>query len=335
MNIKFKAVLLSGMALSLWGQNAMAADIAPAAASWTGIYLGVGGGGAYSIADVDAAGYGVVMGDDDGWEGPFIDETGTEFGGGSFGGDDYFFAGTFAQIGRGVAFEGGPDAEGFDNQVADLLNRIANGDADDSGQANAFGLVKVGADLQIGSSFVVGVTADYRLGSTGMEESAAALTGLEGEFTNGADLAGYLTSSVELENNWSVGGRAGFLPADNILLFVAGGYASAKASLDTSFDAAFDYGGIGYGGDVEFDLSSKNSDWLHGFYVGGGAEMMLTENIMAGFEYRYLDLGTLNTSVEYWDGDPECCLDIYAGVGGEASITSHSLSATISYKFGL
>jgi len=152
-----------------------------------------------------------------------------------------------------------------------------------------FGTLQAGYDHQFGN-FVVGAFANYDFhpGHNGSSNASA----IDGELSIGIlpplivvggipinDYA-YMSSSVELKNTWSIGGRLGYLLTPNTLIYGLGGYTEAK-----------------FGGQVDLDylnlatgpqtLSLRVPDELRGYFIGGGGEVRIASNVALRLEYRY------------------------------------------------
>ncbi len=185
--------------------------------TWTGVYLGIGGG--YAIAKQEANLAGAVPGD-----------------------------------------VGGALAAGID------------GIGSDGGQFT----LATGGDYQVNRSFLIGAFFDYSwLDADTTAKVAASVPGL---LDASASIEG------ELENQWVVGGRLGYLPTSRTLLFVSAGYTEVEAS-DVTFRA--DLTGLGAASGV---LASVGT--FSGYVLGAGAEVKLTDAISLKGEYRYTDLGS-------------------------------------------
>jgi opacity protein-like surface antigen len=79
---------------------------------------------------------------------------------------------------------------------------------------------------------------------------------------------------------------------------------------------------------------------MNGYYVGGGLESMFTDNMSFKLEYRFADLGSIETSQDYStgfdaadDGEDDATGDAEAGVSAKANPLVHSVRATINWRF--
>lgn len=319
-------LLFSASAIVAISGDAFASDITPAASDWTGIYVGVGGGGTASFSNTDATGYGWAIGEPCN---EFIDG-GTDFGGGCTLGE----FGHISQVGDGYAT----------SDAAYWLNEILNnapfsdpkGGDGETGAVNAFGTLEGGADYQFGNKLVVGVNAGFNFGKTEIKNSSSEFIYNDPLFEAQQLSEGTLETEVELGNSWSLGGRLGYLVTDNLLAFVSAGYVSTEAKLTASFDARSnfsfpDYSSPQAGGGVDWSVNSTESDWLNGHYFGGGAEMLVSDNFSVKLEYRYSNLGSIETAVDYFADDFEGAAS--AGVGAKAEPVTHAVSATLNYRF--
>jgi len=73
---------------------------------------------------------------------------------------------------------------------------------------------------------------------------------------------------------WSLSARAGMAVTEDVQVFIKAGYSTMDYETDLRRD---------------FVNEASDSGWLHGFHVGGGVEIMLTDTISAKAEYRYVD----------------------------------------------
>jgi outer membrane immunogenic protein len=130
-----------------------------------------------------------------------------------------------------------------------------------------FGVVGAGYDYQFAPSFVAGVFGDFNFGS------------IKGTFQ---DQGPFLVGETKERSAWAAGGRVGWLATPNALVYVNGGYTSARFSgatmLNTGNGAA---------------TSSTPDVTTHGWFIGGGTETTLSIFGLFGpgwflrSEYRY------------------------------------------------
>ena len=117
----------------------------------------------------------------------------------------------------------------------------------------------------------------------------------------------------------TVGGRLGWTPVRSWLLFASGGFASAH--IDSSL------GALDNSSDHFQDGGRQN-----GWYVGGGLEFALAQNVILGAEYQHIDLGSndqINTQTESgFSGS------FGAEAGRDIEVTADLVRARISYKLG-
>lgn len=153
----------------------------------------------------------------------------------------------------------------------------------------AFGL-GAGCDWEMSGPLVLGAFADYLWHDSTFEVTA---TGV------GSVL------SLDTESQWTIGGRLGYVPIDNAMIYALVGY----TSLETS-DIA-----------VPIAAVTLPVDTMIGWTLGGGIETWLAPNISLGAEYRYTSFGTETVPVFgplAVDLDP----DMHVGL------------ARLSYRFG-
>jgi outer membrane immunogenic protein len=191
----------------------------------------------------------------------------------------------------------------------------------DLGDAGFFGTVEAGFDYQM-DSVVIGLLANYDFGKTKMDNQSNTL--VIDNTGNVVDNATYETK-WEIGDSWAIGGRLGFLAMDNALVYVLGGYTEAKVKSESSISGDNNPG---------FAFDTSDSAWEDGWFVGGGIEALLTDNISLKAEYRYNDYGSIKRNDEVLDegGEQEF---FFANSNQEADITVHSVRAVLSYRFGL
>lgn len=108
---------------------------------------------------------------------------------------------------------------------------------------------------------------------------------------------------VSIDNQWSLGARAGYFVADNILLYGLIGWTRVEMS------------------DLEFLGTRFSGENMNGVVLGGGVEFEIAPNVLLATEYRYTNLRDEIIVV-----DPG-----FANVEVEPEI--HTARAIIKYRF--
>ena len=128
-----------------------------------------------------------------------------------------------------------------------------------------------GCDYQIAQSFVIGILGDYDF---------AHIHG----FT---DLGG-LGGDENMSAAWAVGGRLGYLPYQNLMVFVSGGWTQAR------FDSSNQVGTFGPPGGFTGLVLPEHT--YSGWFIGSGFEYQVPWPILHGLfwrtEYRFSQFGT-------------------------------------------
>lgn len=132
------------------------------------------------------------------------------------------------------------------------------------GTGGAFTL-GLGADYRVNASILVGAFFDYDWMNVDTDIGGS-ITGL-----------GSAKASFGFDNMWSLGGRLGYLVSEKTMFFASAGYARANVS-----DLTFSVPGLGSG-------SLASSGALDGYFIGGGAEIKITDSVTLKGEYRYND----------------------------------------------
>jgi outer membrane immunogenic protein len=206
------------------------------------------------------------------------------------------------------------------DDVAPFTEFAFVGAAGNAGAANFFGTVGLGYDFQVAPKWLFGVLADYDFASS---QDASVSGG--GALLNGLGAAA-VTVSSEMGDTWSVGARLGYLINQRTLVYAMGGYSEAEFSLVGSVEGSL---GTDFG---PYSVSSGKS-WRQGYFVGGGLETMLAENLSAKLEYRYAQYDGESFDVE----DTFSVLGTDGDVIGGASMSDpevHSIRAALSWRFG-
>lgn len=116
---------------------------------------------------------------------------------------------------------------------------------------------------------------------------------------------GISVMDVSIERQWSLGARAGYFVADNILLYGLIGWTRVETS------------------DFSLGSESVSVDGMNGVVLGGGVEFEIAPNIALATEYRYTHLGdetaVLEPGVASADLEPEI----------------HTARAILKYKFDI
>ena len=129
------------------------------------------------------------------------------------------------------------------------------------------GTVSLGYDRQIHPNVVLGIFGDYTFGDLETELSVSF-----GDL--GADVGVF-----NISDSWAIGAKLGFVHTCCTMLYATAGYTHA---------------------DLEaISLFSKSMD---GWFIGGGIEHQLMNNIFLKLDYRYTDYGKVRWVDEDWIG---------------------------------
>ena len=170
----------------------------------------------------------------------------------------------------------------------------ASASIDGAGQGLLGGFF-AGGDIQVAPYALVGVMGDF------------IWTGIQSTLSIAAPGAGSAYVSAASNRQWSVMGRAGFLPVPSTLLYAAGGFTQLNVRATAS--AALP------GGAMPFASSDTT---FNGFTVGPGIETVITGGWTTRLEYRF-------SQFEQKD----------LGVGVNLQPSNHTIRAGLSYKFGM
>ncbi len=140
-------------------------------------------------------------------------------------------------------------------------HETAINDKRDSAVGGAF----AGYDYQITPNIVLGAEAGFSIASS-----------------DRIGPSGTNSATVNPLHSFDLSARAGYVVGERNLLYVRGGYANTRARVET----------------IASNVLSSDQRTFDGWFVGGGAERKLLDNVSARLEYRYSDLGADNRKYE-------------------------------------
>jgi outer membrane immunogenic protein len=183
------------------------------------------------------------------------------------------------------------------------FDEVITSNVDGFGGQGVFGTIQGGVDYQIpGARVVIGGFVDYDWSNVSTEANLNVL---------GTNVA---HAELDVDDQWTIGGRLGFLTSPDTLIYGLAGYTEMDATGSYSL-----YGGLG--GSKEYSFS--------GWSVGAGMETRLTGNLFLKGEYRFsqFDKETLfNVNGVYADRRVEL-------LKGTLEPDLHTVRAVLSYKF--
>jgi outer membrane immunogenic protein len=167
---------------------------------------------------------------------------------------------------------------GMWNQKSQYIDNIdgALGLPNDNGGRGWFGTVQVGCDYQFGSNIVIGAFGDYDF------------SGIKGDMTVPAFVPAGI-GEEKLRNSWAAGGRIGWLPFQQLLVFVSGGYTQAQfGQVDLNFATT--------GAPTTFSLAKHT---YSGWFLGSGYEYGIgwLPGLFWKTEYRFADYSSDRSAI--------------------------------------
>lgn len=157
---------------------------------------------------------------------------------------------------------------------------------DGLGTSGAAFTLGVGCDYQLADRFVLGVFGDWTKHDQSFE-----ITSIVGSL-----------AKLDLQNQWSVGGRAGVLIHPTTLVYGLVAYTELATS------------------DINSPLLTIAMPDLKGWQIGGGIETAIGKGVFLAAEYRFTTLDTANITI----GPANLGLDT----------EMHTAMAKLSYRFG-
>ena len=248
------------------------------------------------------------------------------------------FNGPYISIGGGGTLQGSDRGEtlvfdtDLDGGYGDTVRTVGGDDAFGPGFCNgaATGTANIGCrNDKDGAEYFARLGYDRRMGNFVL---GAVIEGGRSEARD--SVSGFSTTpasyTMSREVDWQAGARlrAGYTPGGGALFYATGG--GAYARLDNKFATT--------NGVNSFADNGKTNGW--GYSVGGGAEIMVTNNIGIGLEYLYTDLKDKDYTVNVGAGTADAATNpfLQAGAGtdirrSDPHFRTHSVRGTLSYRF--
>lgn len=247
------------------------------------------------------------------------------------------FDGPYISIGGGASLQGSDRGETLifdtdrDGTYGDTVNTAGGANAFSPGFCNgaATGTANLGCrNDKDGPEYFGRLGYDKRMGNFvlgaviegGRSEARDSVSGFS------TTPASY-TMSREADYQANARLRAGYTPGGGALFYVTGG--GAYARLDNKFTTTNTAN--------SFDDNGKTNAW--GYTVGGGAEVMVTNNIGLGLEYLYTDVKDKDYVVNVGAGTAPATNPFLLNGGGtdirrsDPNFQTHSVRGTLSYRF--
>ncbi|KTE77530.1 outer membrane protein [Sphingopyxis sp. A083] len=247
------------------------------------------------------------------------------------------FNGPYVSVGGGATLQGSDRGEALvfdtdrDGTYGDQVTTSTGADAFSPGFCNgaATGTANVGCrNDKDGPEFFGRVGLDKRMGNF----VVGAL--IEGGHSVARDsVSGFSTTpasyTMSREADWQASARlrAGYTPGGGALFYVTGGPAYAR--LDNRFTTTNTAN--------SFADNGNTNAW--GYAAGGGAEVMVTNNIAVGLEYLYTDVKDDDYVVNVGAGSAPATNPFLLNGGGtniqrsDPHFRTHSVRGTLSFRF--
>jgi outer membrane immunogenic protein len=167
---------------------------------------------------------------------------------------------------------------------------------------------QIGYNYQLVQRFVVGFEADIQgIAGASANGQSSSIVPLQGShppayYQPGELFGTVVKASKNINYLGTVRGRIGFLPTQNLLVYLTGGLSyggvsSQSSILQVNNDLQFSGGNQSYALYSPTWGKASYSNSLTGWTAGGGAEWMFSQNWSAKGEYLYYDLGAVGYSM--------------------------------------
>jgi outer membrane immunogenic protein len=247
------------------------------------------------------------------------------------------FNGPYISVGGGASLQGSDRGETLifdtnrDGTYGDTVNTAGGTDAFSPGFCNgaATGTANISCrNDKDGAEFFGRFGYDKRMGNFVLGAVVEGGRSVARDSVSGFSTtpASY-TMSREADYQANARLRAGYTPGGGALFYVTGG--GAYARLDNKFATSNTVN--------SFADNGKTNAW--GYTVGGGAEVMVTNNIGLGLEYLYTDVKDKDYVVNVGAGTAPATNPFLLNGGGtdirrsDPNFRTHSVRGTLSYRF--
>ena len=129
---------------------------------------------------------------------------------------------------------------------------------------------------------------------------------------------------VRFRNAAAVRGRLGYV-YERTMIYLAGGFATTKASIDVSNEISFKSYFWGDTREENYQASGSESASLNGGTIGAGIEYALTDHVIFRSEYRYTDFGSKEIKIT--------SSDFYEAPNYKLDYKTHDVRVGLAYKF--
>ncbi|GGE24156.1 porin [Aureimonas endophytica] len=213
----------------------------------------------------------------------------------------------------GGAFGGSKGAAGVDGFPNDTATYRKGSDAGFTGGAH------VGYDHQI-NNFIVGGVADFNYIDKDKKNGVV----LENGTVNDASYE----SKADLKYFGTVRGKAG-VAVDRVAVYGTGGLAYGKVNDGVSGNGTF----TSANGTTYSATANSDKDQF-GYAVGGGVDVLATQNVSLGLEYLYTDLGKAQSQTNFAATSPVAAGDASSfSAKTKTDLDFHTVMAKASYRF--
>lgn len=216
----------------------------------------------------------------------------------------------------GVAFGNDSEDISFDPDADGVFDDASFDDGDEENNAGFVGGAHIGYDYQMGN-VVLGGVADINYIDAETSRSYTVTDPLSGA-------TGTFGINEEIDYLGTVRARLGYA-FDSVLVYGTGGLAYAGYDRETFAPGATSAFGSTYtieeDGDDDIDV---------GYSVGGGVDVMATQNLSFGVEYLYTNLGSNDYSVTATNGLSEV---EFTTESNDDDVDFHTIWAKASYRF--
>jgi outer membrane immunogenic protein len=185
---------------------------------------------------------------------------------------------------------------------------------DGFGHQGGFIALSAGYDYQIRPQVVIGAFVDFDMLNLKHQDSLNFSLGDPAFFELDGSLTGKIRDMV------MIGGRIGYLASPDTLLFGSFGYANADFS-DVRIGASVNDFPLG-------SLTLVDGKRYSGYFLGGGVETRLSDEISLKAEYRYIDLGSENVTLL-----PDVFPEVNEFVGTKFDPAIQTGRVSINYRF--
>lgn len=186
------------------------------------------------------------------------------------------------------------------------------------------GGIYAGYNFMVGEHWLIGADADITFINSNSSKNEYYEDNIYHNYGNRTTLIWDDKQKVSFKHAAAARGRLGYVYG-RTMIYLAGGFATTKASIDISKKLSFKSYFWGDTREENYQASGSESASVNGGTIGAGLEYALTDHIIFRSEYRYTDFGSKEVKIK--------SSDFYDAPSYKLDYKTHDVRVGLAYKF--